>query len=66
MMIQPSLLVLLGATIIGQVFAATSYQRKSDVPDLIWSNSKSANEESACKEQYMSTLVEKKREKTKL
>jgi hypothetical protein len=66
MMIQTSLLALLGAAILGQVYAATSHQRKSDVPDLIWSDGMSANEESACKEQSISTIVEKQRQKTKL
>jgi hypothetical protein len=49
-----SLLVLFGAAVMGHTHAAaaaTSHQRKSDVPDLIWSVGKSANEEIACQEQ---------------
>jgi hypothetical protein len=65
-MFQPSLLLLLGFAIVRHAYAATSLQRKLNVPDLIWSDGESADEESACKEQSMSTIVEKKRQKTRL
>jgi hypothetical protein len=65
MMINPSQLLLLGAAIVGHIHAATSHQRKSDIPDLIWSDGKSADEEIACKEQSMSTILEKQKRENK-